>query len=109
MTIKRAWDMDMAEWKVYVTKDGWRTSKRYPWTKMVVGDWFFVPFHKTKSSLELGRCPTIMRVRALWGNTKRQVTWVPGIKSWGMTITVALHPRLDNKKGRLGVLVRRVL
>jgi len=99
---------DPTNFKVYVTRLGWRTSKYWPWTKLKVGGWFFVPFHKTKSSRALGQGKVIQRVRQSWRVTKKAATWVPGIEDWKMNIVVALHPRLSGGRGRLGVLVTRV-
>jgi hypothetical protein len=112
---KRVWKLkdfpatnELADWKVYNTRLGFRTSKHWPWTKLKVGGWFFIPFHKTKSSKALGKGLTIWTVRQSWQHTKRVVAWIPDIKKRKMHIVVALHPKMDGGKGRLGVLVTRL-
>jgi hypothetical protein len=99
---------ELADWKVYNTLSGHRTGKFWPWTKLKVGDWFFVPYHKTKSSKVLGKTPIIKAVRTSWMNTKRLVTWIPDIKKRKMRVVVKLHKGMDGGKGRLGVKVTRI-
>src|ERR1035437_2711934 len=96
---------DEQNWVTFMTRrPGLRHDKYYPWVKMKVGDWFFVPYPPTKPA-DGNR---LQSVRMSWQHAKTSVTWVPGLKKWKMHIVVDLLQRMDNGKGRLGVMVTRV-
>ena len=68
----------------------------YPWIKLEIGDWFFVPYHPTKSSRALGRkTPVITRIRLDLDATKKKVTWIPDFRKRGFTIRRTVYRNQD--------------
>ena len=81
----------------------------YPWIKMAVGDWFFVPFHPLKSFRALGfKTKLSMRVRTDWENTVQRVAWVDGLSDWKFEITTREF-RIKTGQVLLGIKVERTL
>jgi hypothetical protein len=81
----------------------------YPWIELEVGDWFFVPYHPTKSSRQLGyKTPLKQRICSDLQNTNAKVTWVPGLTDRRFKIEVREHIcGTETPKNLLGVMVTR--
>jgi hypothetical protein len=70
----------------------------WPWIKLEVDDWFWVPLDKESNQVN--------RIRSNWTAVKKVVTWVPGLSKWYWTIKEAPHPHRPELG--LGILCTRV-
>ena len=68
----------------------------YPWIKLEVGDWFFVPWKRTGLKTKFAQ-----RVRSDLTDSRKRVTWVPGFKTWKITT------RSTEYKGKPGLMIKR--